>query len=139
MAKEVWVLHLKSNSGGREIAEPIRMAEVRQLRELLDQQLENDPDARLIVLGDFNDTWESETMKTIVGEGSTAFWSAASDSTQKGVVTYNRGEYRSMIDFILCSPAMAKQYVKGSFQVEPGSPESTGSDHNPVAVRFKLR
>ena len=136
---EVWVVHLKSNSGGRKFSEPVRLAEARQLRELLEQQLESAPDSRVIVLGDFNDTWESKTMKTIVGEGATALWSAASDSSQKGVVTYNTGKYRSMIDFILCSPSMAKQYVKGSFQVEPGSPQSTGSDHNPVAVRFRLR
>jgi endonuclease/exonuclease/phosphatase (EEP) superfamily protein YafD len=66
-------------------------------------------------------------------------WSAASDHEGELPDTYNQGRYHSMIDFILCSPAMAKQYVPGSFHVVPGSPESTGSDHNPVAVEFSLQ
>ena len=135
---EVWVVHLKSNSGGREFAEPVRMAEARQVRKLLDQQLGADPQARILVMGDFNDTWGSETLKTIVGEGSMALWSTTSELSGELPDTFNRGEYQSMIDFILCSPAMAKKYVKDSFQVIPGSTETTGSDHNPVSVRFHL-
>lgn len=135
---EAWIVHLKSNSGGREFAEPVRMAEALKLRELLDQQLTGDPNARIIVLGDFNDTWESDTIQTIVGEGPHALWSATTELEGELPDTYNRGEYKSMIDFILCSPAMAKDYVKGSFRVIPGSPQSTGSDHNPVAVSFEL-
>ena len=135
---EVWVVHLKSNSGGREFAEPVRMGEARQVRKLLDQQLSADPEARILVLGDFNDTWESETLKTIVGEGSMALWSTTSELSGELPDTFNRGEYQSMIDFILCSPAMAKKYVKDSFRVVPGATETTGSDHNPVSVRFRL-
>ncbi len=135
---EVWVVHLKSNSGGREFAEPVRMAEAKQVRKLLDQQLGADPQARILVVGDFNDTWESETIQTIVGEGSMALWSASSELGDESPATYNQGEFQSMIDFILCSPAMAKSYVEGSFQVASGSPETTGSDHNPVSVRFRL-
>ena len=89
-------------------------------------------------MGDFNDTWDSETLKTIVGAGSMALWSATSELGGDLPDTYNRGEYQSMIDFILCSPAMAKKYVKDSFRVVPGCTETTGSDHNPVSVRFRL-
>ena len=135
---EVWVVHLKSNSGGREFSEPVRLAESHKLRELLDKQLADDPEARFMVMGDFNDTWESATLKTIVGEGATALWSAASDLGGDLPNTFNRGEYQSMIDFILCSPAMAKKYVPNSFRVLPGSVETTGSDHNPVVARFML-
>jgi len=135
---EMWVVHLKSNSGGREFAEPIRLAEAAQLRALLDEQLEADPQARIVVTGDFNDTWGSQTLETIVGSGSTALWSAASDLGDEPHVTFNTGEFRSMIDFILCTPAMAKTYVANSCRIVPGSPESTGSDHNPVAASFSL-
>ena len=136
---EVWVVHLKSNSGGREFAEPVRQAEANQVRKLLDEQFGADPAARILLVGDFNDTWESSTMKTIVGEGSMALWSATSELGGELPDTYNKGEYQSMIDFILCSPAMAATYVEGSFQVVPGSPETTGSDHNPVSARFRLK
>ena len=135
---EVWVVHLKSNSGGREAAEPIRLAEARELRRLLDEELTDNPEAQIIVTGDFNDTPESATIKTIVGSGSNALWSAGSDRNDPAAVSYNRGEFRSVIDFILCSPAMQKKYVKGSFEIPQGAVETTGSDHNPIKATFKL-
>ncbi len=91
-----------------------------------------------MVMVDFNDTWDSETLKTIVGVGSTALWSATGELGGNLPDTYNRVEYQSMIYFILCSPAMAKIYLKESFRVIPGATETTGSDHNPVSVRFRL-
>lgn len=135
---EAWVVHLKSNSGGREFAEPVRLAEAQELRKLLDQELDKDPEARIIVMGDFNDLWDSASTQTIVGSGSKALWSATSELGGELPDTYNQGEFHSMIDFILCSPAMAKTFVKGSYRVVPGSISTTGSDHNPVAVSFRM-
>ena len=136
---EVWVVHLKSNSGGREAAEPIRMAEVFYIRKYLDKRLAADPDARFVLLGDFNDTLESSTMKTLVGAGPTALYLPLSEAQRQSFVSYNKGERRSMIDFILCSPAMAKSHVPGSYRTIPGSVDSTGSDHNPVVAWFELQ
>jgi endonuclease/exonuclease/phosphatase family metal-dependent hydrolase len=136
---EIWVLHLKSNSGGRETAEPIRLAEAKEVRRLLDTELAENPAARILVMGDLNDTPETATLKTIIGQGSVAFWSAGSDLSDRSVVSYNEGDFRSVIDYILCSPAMAKQYVKGSFQIPQGSVDTTGSDHNPVTATFHLK
>lgn len=136
---DVWVVHLKSNSGGREAAEPIRMGEARELRRMLDAELAADPAARILVVGDFNDTWESQTMATIAGQSSSAMWSVAADHADPAALTYNRGEFRSMIDFILCTPAMSRQFVKGSCRIPQGSVETTGSDHNPVAATFRLQ
>jgi endonuclease/exonuclease/phosphatase family metal-dependent hydrolase len=136
---EIWVLHLKSNAGGREEAEPIRLAEAKEVRALLDKELVKNPAARLLVMGDFNDTPESQTLKTILGQGSVALWSAGSDLKDGSLVSYNEGEFRSVIDFILCSPAMQKQYVKDSFHIPQGSIATTGSDHNPVTATFRLK
>lgn len=136
---DVWVVHLKSNSGGREFSEPVRLAEARRLRQLLDRELEGAPEKRLILLGDFNDVWGSPTLEIIVGSGPTGLWSAAADLPGAPPNTYNTGEHKSMIDFLLCSPSLAEQYVDGSFVVPPGSPVATGSDHNPVAATFRLR
>jgi exonuclease III len=54
-------------------------------------------------------------------------------------ITYNKEPYRSMIDFILCSPGMASRYVKGSFGIHTGTVESSGSDHNPISARFRIK
>ncbi len=135
---EMWVVHLKSNAGGRENAEPIRLGEAGQIRVLLDQVLSVDPRARILLTGDLNDIWSSKTLNTLVGEGDTALWSVASELGEKQPDTYNKGKFHSMIDYILCTPAMAEAYVKGSCRIVPGSPESTGSDHNPVTASFKV-
>lgn len=136
---EVWVVHLKSNSGGREAAEPIRLAEAEAIRRLLDDRLAADPEAWIAVVGDYNDVWGSPTLTTIVGQGPLSLWSPASSLEGPAPDTYNRGEHQSMIDFILCSPALAKRYVPGTLRVPPGSQETTGSDHNPVAATFDLQ
>lgn len=136
---EMWVVHLQSNSQGRDYAEPIRVAEAREVRRMLDDELKADPGARIIVTGDFNDTWDSEALKAIAGDGATAMWPTASDMPGETPNTYNQGRFQSMIDFALCSPAMAKRFVKGSFAVVPGSAETTGSDHNPIVAEFDLQ
>jgi PAS domain-containing protein len=135
----VWVVHLKSNSGGREEAEPIRLPEAQQIRNMLDAELAEDPNARIIVTGDFNDTWESRTIQTIVGSSDAALFSAGSESQDPGLVTYDEGEFRSVIDFLLCTPAMARQFVKDSYRNPQGSVEQTGSDLNPIAASFRTK
>jgi endonuclease/exonuclease/phosphatase family metal-dependent hydrolase len=136
---QVWVVHLKSNSGGREAAEPIRLAESREVRALLDKELAKDSGARIMVMGDFNDTPESKTISTIVGQGATALWPTLADLKDKSLVSYNEGRYRSIIDFILCSPAMHQAYVPGSFHIPQGSIGTTGSDHNPIVATFRVK
>ena len=53
------------------------------------------------------------------------------------VLTYNKGEFKSIIDFMLVSPALRQRYIKGSFRVPQGSIETTGSDHNPIVATFQ--
>ena len=89
--------------------------------------------------GDFNDEWDSPTLKTIVGSGSTGLQSFADELPADQRITYNKEPYRSMIDFILCTPGMAQRYVKGSFAIRAGTVESSGSDHNPVLARFRVK
>jgi endonuclease/exonuclease/phosphatase family metal-dependent hydrolase len=136
---QIWIVHLLSNFQGRDYAERYRVAEAREIRELLDEELDSDANARIVVAGDFNDTWGSETLRTVIGTGSTALWSTSLDCHESSPITYNQKPYLSMIDFILCSPAMKYQYVKGSYRVEPGSPDESGSDHNPVVVEFNTK
>jgi endonuclease/exonuclease/phosphatase family metal-dependent hydrolase len=135
---EVWVLHLKSNYDGRAYAEPIRVGEAKEIRRMLDERLRADGGARILVCGDFNDTWSSETVQTIVGTGTHAMKCFAEELPEDQRITYNREPYRSMIDFILLSPGLASRYVKGSYGIVDGSVDILGSDHNPVLVRLRV-
>ena len=133
-----WIVHLKSNFGGREHAEPIRLCEAKQIRKMLDSRLQENSHARILLLGDFNDTWESATLKTIVGSGKMALFCPWSKITNLEKVSYHRGPHRSTIDFILCSPAMAKQYIPGSYEIVTGTSNNAGSGHNPVVAKFSI-
>lgn len=137
-AFDVYVVHLKSKRGGDETA-PIRMGEAKAVRRVLDEQLRADPKARFLLCGDFNDTLDSAPVQAIIGTGPTALMNVASEIPEADRISYNQEPYRSMIDFILCSPAMGAGHVKGSTRILHGSVETTGSDHNPVVASFRLR
>ncbi|MCB9850070.1 MAG: endonuclease/exonuclease/phosphatase family protein [Phycisphaerales bacterium] len=134
---DVFVVHLKSKYGGAEKSLPLRMGEANTIRKLFDDMLSQDSRKRFVICGDFNDTFDSEPLKRIVGTGDKALHAFFEDVPEDQRITYNRN-HLSMIDFILASPAMAKTYVPKSYTILPGSVESGGSDHNPVAASFHL-
>ena len=133
---EIWVVHLKSHRGGSKSAS-IRLAEANQIRDLLDDRFANDPQSRILVCGDFNDTFESATLQTILKSRTGPLVSALDHIPQVNRITYNRAPYRQMIDFILWSPAMARDYLANSYKIHYGTTETNGSDHNPVVATFR--
>ncbi len=136
---EVFAVHLKSKGGDDDGGIDVRMGEARQTRRILDELLQRRPDARFVVCGDFNDTIDSEPLRTIIGTGPTALATFVSDLSPDETITYNQPPHLSMIDFILASPTMAQSYVADSYHVMVGgSPKTTGSDHNAVVARFRL-
>ncbi len=136
---EMWVVHLKSNSGGKPQNEPIRLGECNEIRRIIESELSEDPDSAFVLCGDFNDTFETKTIQTILGSkgSSTSLIPLIKDIPEGDRITYNREPHRSMIDFLLCSPAMAKRYVKGTAKVRLSEESESGSDHNPVFCRFR--
>ncbi len=135
---DVYVVHLKSK-GGQDEGIDIRLGEARAIRSLFNDTLTHHEDAHFVICGDFNDTIDSEPLQTITGSGEMRLVNFLSDlPTGEKSVTYNQAPYLSMIDFILCSPGMAERYIEESYTIHPGSPETTGSDHNAVVARFKL-
>ena len=135
---EIWPVHLKSKSDSAETSEPIRLAEAAQLRKLLDAKFAADPEARIVVTGDFNDTRDSKSMSTILGSGATEMWAPVPKETADSLVDPEFPDGRAPIDFITCSPAMRKLYIEDSAQVMRAPPGTDGSDHDPQWAKFKL-
>ena len=135
----MFAVHLKSKYGGAEASEPIRRAEAAKIREIIDGLLQRDPESRFVICGDFNDIWASISLKTIRGSGPGELHCPGSTLPEAQRVTYNREPYRSMIDFILCSPAMHRLYEPDSYRIIPGSVDDSGSDHNPAVATFRTR
>lgn len=137
-AFDVYVVHLKSKHGGEEASLPIRLAEATAIRGILDERLAADSNALFVLCGDFNDLYESPPVQKLVGAGDMALVTFFSELPEEKRITFNREPYRSMIDFILASPAMGRTYQSGTFAIMEGSVESHGSDHNPVSAVFKV-
>ena len=139
-AFELFVVHLKSKGGEEDGGLEIRLPEARMARSILDEKLKADPQAAFLIAGDFNDTLDSQPLQALLGSGANALTHFVDDLPPDHRVTYNQRPYRSMIDFILASPGMAKRYVPKSYNVPfDGSPATTGSDHNPVVAKFRLK
>ncbi len=103
--KEVYhfyVNHWPSRYGGREESNYKRMAASNSLKIHLNQVLENDPQANIIIIGDFNDETTDASLQNLNGTVINTF--AALDSMEKG--SYRYRDNWNMLDQILISPSL---------------------------------
>ncbi len=146
--------HLKSKRPVPEADQAeLRGEEAKLLRAKVDAILTFNPNARLVVLGDFNDTKDSESTKTIIGTGKHRLIDTrpaernGDDSPElnrrAGVMNvtwtyyYNLQDGYSRIDYILLSPAMARDWVKSETYVLAMPNWGVASDHRPIVAGFE--
>jgi endonuclease/exonuclease/phosphatase family metal-dependent hydrolase len=132
-----------------------RLGEAKVLRRIIDDKLKNNPDAKLIVLGDFNDTKDSAATKEIIGRGKTKLFDTRpaerNGDTAPGGPPYfeprdsawtyffGRNDTYSRIDYILVSPALKRHWLAAETFI-PAIPNwGVGSDHRPVVAGFSTR
>ena len=120
--------HLKSRRPVPEADEAeLRLEEAKILREIIDARLAANPYAKLVVLGDFNDTKDSPSMKAVIGRGK--FKLVDSRPAERNGDTapnpnpafeprrvtwtyyYGKDDTYSRIDYILLSPGLARAWV----------------------------
>ena len=147
--------HLKSRLAAPDADEAQeRLSEARVLRRLIDVRLASEPDAKLIVLGDFNDTRDSATLREVVGRGKTRLVDTrpaernGDSSPVHGpyfeprdvawTYFYGKSDEYSRIDYILISPAMKRGWRPNETFI-PFIPNwGTGSDHRPIVAGFQI-
>jgi len=146
--------HLKSRRPVPEADEAEqRLEEAKILRGIIDDHFTNNPNAKLIVLGDFNDAPDSDAIKTVIGHGRFKLTDtrpaerngdnpAGMDSHfQPRNVTwteyYGKEDTYSRVDYILLSPAMARDWVKQGTYIPTVPNWGIGSDHRPIVAAFK--
>ncbi|HZR20416.1 MAG TPA: endonuclease/exonuclease/phosphatase family protein [Verrucomicrobiae bacterium] len=147
--------HLKSKRASALADEAqIRLEEARLLREKIDSVLTANPNANLVVLGDFNDTKDSESTKAILGRGKTRLVDTRpaeknGDGSHEGAEQENRtitwthyyakeDSYRR-IDFILLSRGMAQEWLAEGTYVLALPNWGVASDHRPVVAAFEAQ
>jgi endonuclease/exonuclease/phosphatase family metal-dependent hydrolase len=146
--------HLKSRRPVPDADEAqLRLEEAKILRGIVDERFKTDPDARLIVLGDFNDVKDSDSTKSIIGRGKfklvdTRPAERNGDNAPNEIprfeprnVTwthyYGKEDTYSRVDYILLSPAMARGWVTNGTYVLTVPNWGVGSDHRPIVATFK--
>lgn len=149
----VLTAHLKSRRpvpGGDEAE--MREQEAILLREKVDAILAGRPEANLVVLGDFNDTKDSATLRRIVGRGRHALTdtrpgerngeesAAVGSRLEQRRVTwthfYGKEDSYDRVDYILLSPGLAREWDPGRTCVLALPGWGVASDHRPVCARF---
>lgn len=147
--------HLKSR---RQIADAdeaeLRLEEAKILRGIVDKHLAANPDVNLVVLGDFNDTYNTKGVKEIVGTGKNRLVDTR-PAEQNGDNLPNPANPRyfprneswthyygvedsySRIDYIMLSPGMAREWVKAQSYIPVIPNWGQASDHRPVLATFE--
>ncbi len=141
--------HLKSrlpSPAGDE--EEWRYQESLALRRAIDTRLAEDPDANLIVLGDFNDLQDSKPLRTILGRGPTRLFDtrpaerngAANSGTRQITWThyYGKEDVFSRIDYILLSRALERRWVKSETYILTIPDWGLASDHRPLVATIAI-
>jgi endonuclease/exonuclease/phosphatase family metal-dependent hydrolase len=131
-----------------------RLDEAKVLRGIIDARLAKVPNAKLVVLGDFNDTKDSASTKEIIGRGKTKLFDTRpaernGDRAQKEppyyeprnvawTYYYGRDDTYSRIDYILVSPALKQNWLADETYVLSIPNWGIGSDHRPVVAGFTV-
>ena len=121
----VFACHLPSKYGGAAASEPKRQKVADKLRELCDSLLNDDPNCRILIMGDMNESPDEKAMRLLAGAGLTAeegmLVDLASDlkaEKVKGTVKY-RGNWE-VFDQVIVSRSLTEEpfRVEGMSVVE---------------------
>jgi len=129
-----------------------RLGEAKILRGIVDDQFEANAAAKIIVLGDLNDTKDSDSIKEIIGSGRFRLTDTRPAEhngdnapgqppyfTPRNVTWtyfYGADDTYSRIDYILLSPAMARNWSPAETYI-PAIPNwGAGSDHRLILATF---
>ena len=135
-------VHLKSK---REVdegdEEEMRRNEAHLLRREVDSILNQDPGARLVVYGDFNDTRNSSSIRTAQGPGRspTALTTIPLKDSRGHYWTHHWDfqDVYSRIDYVMVSPALKDLVDRDRSKLLDGEEIARASDHRPLLVILK--
>lgn len=113
-----------------------RLAQARVVREFVDRLLGGDPQARIVVLGDLN---ESESSPAVAALSALPMANLALNLPAEERYTYNFEGASEVIDHIVVSPALAKGAEVDFVHLNSNCPDSARlSDHDPVMARWRI-
>ena len=147
------VAHLKSRLAVTDADEAQeRLGEARVLRGIIDERLAREPNAKLAVVGDFNDLKDSAPVREIIGRGKKKMFDTRpaernGDNARSEppyyeprnvswTYFYGKDDEYSRIDYILLSPALKSNWLPNETYIPTVPNWGAGSDHRPVMAGF---
>jgi len=136
-------VHLKSKRPAEYADQAtMRLNEAFLVRQQADQLLRDIPNVKLFLYGDFNDTFKSETLRTIKGNHRSDLRLEPLDlkASDGSCWTYYWDYQRvySAFDYILCSRAMLDHVDFKESSIYDSPSVLTASDHRPLILSFSL-
>lgn len=152
----LFTAHLKSRRVVPEADEAeLREQEALILRQKIDERLRDQPDANIIVLGDFNDTRDSRSTRALMGRGRSALMDTRpaerngddqpnpNPRFEPRTITwthfYGKEDTYSRIDYILLSRGLAREWIPKETYVLAIANWGVASDHRPLVAAFEAR
>jgi len=134
-------VHLKSRRPSRdEDQKLIRRYESYLLRTHISHILNANPETKLLIYGDFNDTKRTRTIRTIAGRSHSKnhveMLDVADSRGEKWTHHWAREDIYSRIDFIFTSHALTPHINKKSSRILDLPFWESGSDHRPILVNI---
>ena len=132
----------------------LRLEEAKALRAIVDKHLADKPDANLVVLGDFNDTYNTKAIKEVVGRGKTKLTDTRpaekngdnlpnpsnpnySPRNETWTHFYGVEDSYSRIDYLMLSHGMAREWNKDQTYIPVIPNWGQASDHRPLVATFE--
>ncbi len=147
--------HLKSRRPVPEGDEAeLRFEEAKILRAIVDQKLAANPNANVVVLGDFNDTYNTKAIKEVIGRGKDKLVDTR-PAEQNGdnqpnptnprysprnitwTHYYGVEDSYSRIDYLMLSPGMAREWNQEQTFIPTFANWGLASDHRPLVATFE--
>lgn len=129
----VYTSHFKAQGGGQK-ADDVRLAEARETRRIVQEEMAAWPGRRYVVAGDFNDTPDSAVGQVFLDEGQWHLEDALAGVPSEERITHPI-THRS-IDYLLFPDFMKSEFLGGGIQRLPR--EERGSDHLLIHADFRL-
>jgi endonuclease/exonuclease/phosphatase family metal-dependent hydrolase len=129
-----------------------RLGEAKVLRGIIDEHFKANPNAKLVVLGDFNDEKDSAAIKELIGRGQFKLTDTRpaerngdnapgeppyfEPRNSAWTYFYGKNDTYARIDYILLSPAMKKCWLADETYIPTIPNWGIGSDHRPIVAGF---
>lgn len=113
----VFVVHAPSRSGGESVTRPCRMATVTRLMHSVDSINRQEQDARIIVMGDFNDYSSDGSIKYICSHGMNEVVLQCDNKSVEG--TYRYAGVWDSLDHVFVSPALSSSVSSARIACHP--------------------